>query len=213
MRVEDSYSIVSHDFYDFVLYPGRWRLIRPTCKWIQNHAVYVSVFLFLFCNLSVCVCFVQWLRRRITDEDPAFCCVWCLGSKRFYFSLHSYEVHYFSYCMSIRCGVVCVRLSSLFALRWCGTQGVSVLFSQLYVFLLSSSLFYSCSLIYHSSISTDMGNKGVFGTHLFAWLLWFCLYPSSGSRVMLFMYLSFGFCSLFVVFCFLFLFSNLSFFH
>ena len=93
---------------------------------------------------------------------------WLLSKK--YFSLfffvelfHLFEAVYFSYCMSIRCGVVCVRLSSLFALRWCGTQGVSVLFSQLDVFLLSSSFFYSCSLIYHSSISTDMGNKGVAG--------------------------------------------------
>ena len=73
------------DLYDFVLYPGRLSLIDPSYKWIQNHAVYISVYLFLFCKLSVCVCFVQWLRRRITDEDPAFCCVWCLGSKRCYF--------------------------------------------------------------------------------------------------------------------------------
>ena len=95
--------------YDFVLYPGRLSLIDPSYKWIQNHAVYISVYLFLFCKLSVCVCFVQWLRRRITDEDPAFCCVWCLGSKRFFFS-HLFEVSYFSYYMSIRCGVVCVTL-------------------------------------------------------------------------------------------------------
>ena len=82
-----------HDFYDFVLYPGRLPLIDSSYKWIQNHAVNVSKF--------VCLClFVQWLRRRITDEDPAFCCVWCLGSKRSYFS-SILSSDYFSYCMYI----------------------------------------------------------------------------------------------------------------
>ena len=33
-----------HDFYDFVLYPGRLSLIDSSYKWIQNHDVNVSEF-------------------------------------------------------------------------------------------------------------------------------------------------------------------------
>ena len=102
-----------HDFYDFVLYPGRLPLIDSSYKWIQNHAVNVSEF--------VCLClFVQWLRRCITDEYPAFCCVWCLGSKRSLFLFSSFFC-YFSYCVLIRVGVAALRFTSLFTLRWCGT--------------------------------------------------------------------------------------------
>ena len=61
--------------------------LRPTYTLIRNHPVYVSAcrnvhIVFCLCPSVcsfVCVCIVLWLRRCTTDDDPAFCCVWCLG--------------------------------------------------------------------------------------------------------------------------------------
>ena len=172
----------------------------------------LCICLLVFICLFVCFCLYCPVAQKVHHWwDPAFCCVWCLGSKRFLLSLFVWSlVLLILYVDTLWWCVREVTLPLHPSLMW-HPRCLSTLLSTLS--LLSTSVFYFCYLIYPSSISTDMGNKGVFGTHLFAWLLWFCLYPSSGSRVMLFMYLSFGFCSLFVVFCFLFLFSNLSFFH
>ena len=81
---------------------------------------------------------------------------------------------------------------------------LSTLLSTL--FLLSTSVFHFCYLIYPSSISTDMGNKWDLNQPI-------CLHDFYGSvciprsdpwrwsRTMLSMYLSFGFICLFVCFC------------
>ena len=74
----------------------------------------------------------------------------------------------------------------------------------------SSSVFYSCFLIYPSSISSDMGNKGVNSKDPLVCMTSMILFVSRsdpcGSRIMLSMYLSFDFC--FVVCLFVFVLSS-----
>ena len=114
--------------------------------------------LVVFCTFFVCFCFVQWLRRRITDEDPAFCCVWCLGSKR---SLFLFSSFFWSFTSNTVCWYVVVMRAWGYppSSPFVDVAPKVSQYSSLNFVFLSTSVFYFCFLIYSSSISTDMGNK------------------------------------------------------